>query len=351
MRKIRYIGCCLLAGCLVGSCIDNEGYTASDDYDATVRVEVSAKRNVPVSTTRAFSEDIVDDMHVLVYNNSGKLTGHAFGTTNPLVVRALSGAGCTVYAVTNTGNPSLFSGSSVSERHTLLDMTTERIASLADIVVGDNLLMSGSVTTDIVKGENDIGDGFFVSRLAAKNTLRITCANGVVLTGYSIRNLPAKSWLIARPNPNEADADDAAVGDDAVSVSNPGDWFDTGTIAVTGTGPFSITFYMYENRRGGRVPVGGTTGDPSGETAAEKPVKKAHYAPPRATYVELYVNMGGTSETYRLYLGADNSGNYNVKRNCRYVYRVSVGASGILTVDGIAIQDWEEKEGETIELD
>jgi hypothetical protein len=350
MKKLKYIGCCLLAAGLVGSCIDEER-TDSPDYDATVRVQLSSKRTNSAVFTRSFSEDIINDMHILVYNSGGKLTGHAYGSTNPLVVRALSGNNCSVYALTNTGNAFLFSGTSVSALSSLLGMTTATITSLDDMVQGGHLQMSGSIITDIVKGENEIVDGFLVSRLAAKNILHITCSDEVVLTGYSINDLPAKSWLIARPNANESVADDAAPGDDAVSVSNNGDWFDTGTIAVTGTGPFSITFYMYENRRGGRVPVEGTTGDPSTETAAEKPVKKAYYAPRRATYLELYVSMGGTSGTYRLYLGADNSGNYNVKRNCTYVYRISIGAAGILTVDGVTIHEWEEKDGGTVDVD
>ena len=350
MKKLKYIGCCLLAAGFVWSCIDEER-TDSPDYDATVRVQISSKRTNPGMLTRSFSEDIITDMHILVYNSEGKLTGHAYGSTNPLVVRALSGANCFVYAVTNTGNASLFSGTSVSKLSSLLGMTTSPITSLDDMVQGGNLLMSGSITTDIVKGENEITEGFLVSRLAAKNTLLITCSDEVVLTGYSINDLPVKSWLIARPNANESVAGDAAPGDDAVSVSNSSDWFDTGTIAVSSAGSYSITFYMYENRRGGRVPVGGTTGDPSTETAAEKPAKKAYYAPQRATYVELYVRMGGTSETYRLYLGADNSSNYNVKRNCTYVYHVSIGASGILTVDGVTIHDWEEKDGGTVDID
>lgn len=341
----------LLGGCFAFSSCIEEVYFPSVDYDASVRVTVSGEKKAQATPTRSLSEDIITDMHILVFNSNGKLTGHAYGLTNPLVVRALSGNNCSVYAVTNTGNETLFSGTSVSEIGSLLGMTTAKITSVDDILSGDNLEMSGSIITDIVKGENEITDGFLVSRLAAKNTLHITCSDEVILTGYSINNLPTKSWLIARPNANESVAEDAAPGDDAVSVSNNGDWLDTGTIAVTGTGPFSISFYMYENRRGGRVPVGGTTGDPLTETAAEKPAKKAYYAPLRATYVELYVSMGGTSETYRLYLGADNSGNYNVKRNCSYVYNVSIGASGLLTVDGVTIHDWEEKDGGTVDVD
>lgn len=341
----------LLAGCLVFSSCINEVYSPSEDYDASVRVKISSEKNTRTTPTRAFSEDIINDMHILVYNRDGKLTGHAYGLSNPLVVKTSSGSNCSVYAITNTGNETLFSGTSVSELGSLLGMTTAKITSLDDLVQADNLLMSGSITTDIVKGENEILDGFYVSRLAAKNTLHITCGEGVALTGYRIRNLPAKSWLIARPNANETVMSDAAPGDDAVFVSNDGDWFDSDVISVSGASPFSITFYMYENRRGGRVPVGGTIGDPSTETVVEKPLKKAFYAPPRATFVELYVKVDGLPKTYSLYLGADNSSNYNIKRNCSYTYNISLGSAGILLPDEISIHDWEEKDGETVELD
>jgi hypothetical protein len=58
--------------------------------------------------------------------------------------------------------------------------------------------------------------------------------------------------------------------------------------------------------------------------------------------------MGGASETYRLYLGADNSGNYNVKRNCSYTYNILLGSAGILLPDEISIHDWEETDGNPV---
>lgn len=335
-------------GGFFSSCIYEELKTYND-YDATVRVEISTKK-ADGSLIRAFNEDVVNDMHILVYNNNGKLTGNAYGLTNPLVVKAISGVGCYVYAFTNTGDESLFSGSSVSERSTLLNMTTNSIASVDDIKSGDNIEMGGGVTTDIASGQNDITDGFYVSRLAAKNTLIVTCASGITLTGYSIKSLPVKSWLIARPNISEALENDVAIGDDAVSVANNSDWFDTGTISMSGSSPYNIEFYMYENRRGGRVEIGGTTGDPATETTAQKSANKAYYAPQRATYVELYVTMGGTSEKYKLYLGADNSGNYNIKRNCSYTYNISIGALGIMTVDNVIISGWSEIIGGSEEI-
>lgn len=323
----------------MNSCVNRDFVIYVDE--AIVSVEVNTNSKINEVETRAFSETAINDIYVMIYNSDGKLTGSAFGSTNPIVVNALSGDNCRVLAVTNFGITSIFSGSNVSELSSLLNLTTDRISTLSDIQTGDNLEMSGNMLTNISPGSSSISAGdFFVSRFVAKNDIIVTCEDGIELTGYTIKSIPAKSWLIAHPNTNESTVNDAVVGNDAVSTSNNADWINTGLISATGESPYNISFYMYENRRGGRVEVGGTTGDPSTETPAEKPVNKALYAPERATYVELYVSKDGSLATYKLYLGADNNSNYNIKRNCNYKYNVLVSAYGIVTVNNVIINGW-----------
>lgn len=359
----------ILIGSLFTSCLlENSTVNSTESQTATLRIEVSrpavsdtssadtgssssasvstnvVKQGAAIRSTvalRSFSEDNVGDLHVMVYNSEGSLMGHAYSAGSAVSVTTRSGEDCSVYALTNTDDEDL---TLPTLKTALLEMTTESLTTMDGVKVNDNLIMSGSLTTDITAGDNMLGT-FAVSRLAARNILHITCAEGLVLTSYAIRNLPVKSWYVARPNTAETDE---AVGDDAVDPNLSSDWLDTGTLSATdiatGSSTYALTFYQYENRRGGRKSINGTTGDATSQT------QKATYAPDRATYVELNVNASGTSATYKLYLGANAYTNYSVKRNGSYTYDISIEASG-MSISGVSIKAWTViSGGSTIEM-
>lgn len=343
----------LCIGSILTSCIlENDTVNGAESLPATLRVEVAEKDTAASAAASAaslrsssFNEDHVEDLHVAVYNSQGTLTGHAYSSGGAVTLTTRSGEDCTVYALVNTGNEDF---TIPATQDAFKALTTESITTPDGVKVNNNLLMSGSLTTDITAGDNTLTDALPVTRLAARNILYITCGEGITLTGYAIKNLPVKSRYAARPNTLETTASDDAVGDDAVDPDIPADWLDTETFQaadiLTGTGTltgttYALTFYQYENRRGGRVAVGGTTGDASDYT------QKAVYAPEKATYIEFYVNAGGTAITYRLYLGADAS-NYNVKRNGSYTYNIFIGASG-MNVSSVGIAPWTDATTET----
>lgn len=350
----------LMTACLLHACILEEPCrNCSGSETATLRVQVSgtdtptvtskaaAWRKAPFQqagpSLRAFSENLVGDLHVAVYNSAGDLTGQAYGSgSSSVYVTTRSGLNCTVYALVNTGDGDLTFPASGTD---LPMLTTPDLTDMEGIKVNEHLLMSGSLPADISAGENTLAL-LPVARLAARNTLNITCAEGTTLTGYALRNLPVRSWYMPRPNTGEDDAEDDAVGDDAVNTATEADWLNTPTLTPLSTGPatYTITFYQYENRRGGRIAVGGTTGDATDQT------QKATYAPARATYVELYVNASGALTTHRLYLGANAYTNYSVKRNCTYTYIINIGSTA-LNITSIGIEGWTPiSGGEDIEL-
>jgi hypothetical protein len=348
----------LMTACLLHACILEEPCrNCPGDETATLRVQITntdtttktqkTQTGQPTHTKapvlRAFSEDVVGDLHVVVFNQTGELTGHAYGSgSSSVYVTTRSGFNCTVYALVNTAEEGLTRPTS---RTALLAMTTPDLTTIESIKVNEHLIMSGSLPADISAGENTLAL-LPVARLAARNTLNITCAEGTTLTGYAIRNLPVRSWYMPRPNTGEDDAEDDAVGDDAVNTATEADWLNTPTLTPLSTGPatYTITFYQYENRRGGRTTVGGSTGDPTSQS------QKATYAPDRATYVELYVNASGALTTHRLYLGANAYTNYSVKRNCTYTYIINIGSTA-LSITSIGIEGWTPiSGGEDIEL-
>jgi hypothetical protein len=349
VRRTKQYIATILAGSLLLSCAQ-ESATEPAGEMATLRVQVNVTDTAAVSgkvaqrspvSTRAFSDQTLTDLHVFVCQSTGELTGQGYVTGSSISTLATrSGNGCTVYAITNTGDEDLsLSGGMPTIESEIKELTTPSLGSMDDIQADDHLIMSGTATVDIAAGSNTLSD-LSVRRLAAKNVLNITCTGGVTLTGYAIGDLPAKSWYMARPNTNENVAADAVAGDDAVDPSTAADWITTATrpasdIATGTTPPYALTFYMYENRPGGRVAVGGSTGDES------DPSQKETYAPARATYVDLHVEAEGTGITHRLYLGGTPyATNYNVKRNCSYTYNISISANGGLTVSSINVQDW-----------
>lgn len=342
----------LLIGLLLTSCILEEGGVCDglEGQEATICVQAGTSPSAGATlssaarsgvSTRSFSESAVSDLHVLVYNSMGELTGHAYSAGSSATVKARSGAGCTVYALVNTGNEDFFSQGPPATEDALKALTTEKLQNMEEVKVNENLLMAGSVDLDIDPGENILSGRLAVSRLASRMILNVSCV-GTILTGYRWRNLPAKSWYVARPNLNESDVNDDVAGDDASVAS--GGWFDEEPVSLS-TYSTSLTFYQYENRCGARQSVGGSTGD-----ASDWAVKET-FAPVHATYIELYGFNGSSTLTYRLYPGGSAS-NYNIKRNGSYRYDVTLIASGALVVSGITIEPWTNiDEGSDITVD
>lgn len=297
--------------------------SCSDTYDGenhlngeltTISLKVMGEESQEINT-RAFNESAVLDMHILIYNSKGELVTKRYVPSNSLTLITRSGNGNSIYAIANTNNPSLFNGDVASTTAKLQTMLAATISDINGIKnQGDRLLMSGLVQNITIKGGSHIQaiSGLVVKRLAAKVNFNVVAPNGVILK-YRIRNIPNSSYLIAHPNPNEDSPTDAAIGADGIY-----NWFSTGDVAVNAPS-FSSSYYMYENRRGGRVPAGAGT--------LTNQQKKAKYAPAYATCLEVDANIESSSYTYKIYLGADNSSNYSIKRNGNYSYTITLKPS------------------------
>ncbi len=283
--------------------------------------------------TRAVDENVISNLYILAYNGNGSLIGYkslsSYTQGQSIQMDANSGTNCTIYAIANLGSTPVLNAQTANTESALKALICGPITALDGVTADNKLVMSGSIPVIELfsKGSanyvNELGT-LSISRLVAKNTFTVTAIPGINITGYSIKNLPKYEYLVARPNANESSADDIAVGNDA-QVSER---FDVPTTPVTSIS--NLSFYMCENRRGGRVAVNGSTGTSSDQK------EKGLYAPNNATYLEIYatgtlnsnnINARFTSATYRIYLGADNSQNYNVKRNGSYNYIVSINSA------------------------
>ncbi|WP_321480654.1 DUF4906 domain-containing protein [uncultured Bacteroides sp.] len=297
--------------------VPNGDSDAQSVQTALIRLDVRAENSNDIST-RAVDESTIHDLHILVYNSSGELTGQSYQTSAPYTVRARSGTNCTIYAIANTGNASLFSGA-IADTEAKLKALNTSISSWDEITNFGYLLMTGSKTVDIALGESTLTDGMTVSRLAAKVTLNvgISAGSGITLSGYRIYGLPVRSYYVSRPLSTEQSTTDTQTtrAEDASLPANASSWTNSGTLVLANVSSFNNTFYMYENRPG----VNRAITVQSAKIKANAPAAPAD----SAAYVIIYGKAPGyTSLSWKIYLGANNTTNFNVKRNCQYTYNI-----------------------------
>lgn len=295
---------------------------------ATIRIDVNAHEPA-TPQTRAVDEDAIHDLHVLVYNSAGELIGKNYATTtSSIVVKARSGKGCTIYVIANTNNATLWDGAVTTEAK-LKALTTESLTTWNELTNSAYLVMTGSKeNVDIAAGSSTIGS-ISVARIAAKVTLNIGVepGSGITITDYQICDLPTLSYYIARPMTNEAetppgtttDPDTSGSGDDAVKPATAEHWINSGDITTpTNSTTVNASFYMYENRRGVNSAI------------TEQKDKNSTNAFTKSTYIEIKGISNTYKATWRIYLGSNNTNNYNIKRNSSYTYNITLG---LTTVD------------------
>ncbi len=286
-------------------------------------------------STRVIDESAINDLYLLVYDASHQLLKKEYyssplASPSDLTLSVRSGSGYTVYGIANTGNESLFSDVSViNTEEKLKAFTTGALSSWNDIDSGSYMLMSGSVVGVTVLASSSNASAptstcsLSLKRLAAKVTLNvgITAGSGVTITGYRVYGIPKKSYYIAHPLSTEENSDGIDVqttrAEDACLPASAGDWTDSGVLTPTSGTSINTTFYMYENRPGVNTDIALQKGK----------VKEAVPGTPAdsAAYVVIYGNAPGyISLSWKIYLGANATTNFNIKRNCTYTCTVTL---------------------------
>ncbi len=286
-------------------------------------------------STRVIDESAINDLYLLVYDASHQLLKKEYyssplASPSDLTLSVRSGSGYTVYGIANTGNESLFSDVSViNTEEKLKAFTTGALSSWNDIDSGSYMLMSGSVVGVTVLASSSNASAptstcsLSLKRLAAKVTLNvgITAGSGVTITGYRVYGIPKKSYYIAHPLSTEENSDGVdeqpTRAQDACLPAGAGDWTDSGVLTPTSGTSINTTFYMYENRPGVNTDIALQKGK----------VKEAVPGTPAdsAAYVVIYGNAPGyISLSWKIYLGANATTNFNIKRNCTYTCTVTL---------------------------
>ena len=301
-----------LAAAILASCIhETVEPSAKEDAPALIRLNVWADQPKAM-TTRATDENAIADMHVLVYNASGNLIGQTYTTGTTASISTRSAKGCRIYAITNTGEASLFAGQKADTEEKLKNLTVS-ISSWDNITNRANMLMVGSKQFDIEPGEQTLTGGISVSRMAAKVTLDIKGKEGlgITITDYQWVDLPDQAYYILRPLTTEGAMEDTQEPPLSNLDAPATTWLNSPQIAVNAA-TVKTTFYMFENRKGNKAAL------------TEQKDKTEANAPARSSYVLIRGKGPGFTASWRVYLGANNASNFNTKRNCTYTYTITL---------------------------
>ena len=326
-----FASCLIAVAAVLGACTDDvSGDTVDPGWkDALIRFEIKAGASAGV-TTRTVEDSKIHDLHVLVYNSSGELTGKSYstftGSDYTVSVLARSGTGCRIYAVANTGNSALFDGAVANTEEKLKLITTDALTwSTFNSGTGDAvyLPMCGSTMADIATGSSILSGGITVKRLMAQVTLDVSIASGsgITISGYRIYGIPTKSYYIAHPLDTEENTTDTNTSraTDACLPANASDWTDSGLLSPTTTTTISKVFYMYENRPGVNISI---------MAQSNKTKAYAGTVADSAAYVVIYGKGTGYNRlSWKIYLGANNTSNFNLKRNSRYTCNITLKAN------------------------
>ncbi len=299
------LGTLLAMVAVCGSCQPEEediGNTGvGEGLSATLRLEVMGEEQVDIAT-RAVSEGVVSNLHILVYNSSGELIGQKYQTgSSTVTVNTRSATGCTIYAIANTGKADLFKGYAIHKESYLKSMVYS-LTGWDDPGKGTNLLMTGSMkSVNIRAGVQTLSTRLVLTRMVAKVVLNIKVkeSSGITITDYSVKNIPACSYYVARASGDAAQAATAA------------HWKESGVIATSRATSVNKTFYMFENRRGTK------------SISAQKDKTTAN-APAKATYVVIHGLVGAVTVMWTVYLGENNTSDFNIKRNGNYTYNITL---------------------------
>lgn len=313
----------LMAGIVI-SCTEEpiQKGAEAEGETATLRLEVKADSLTDVETrATAVDENTIKDLHVLVYNEKGDLIGQRYtaeaSTSTTFTVNTRSGNNCTIYVIANTNNSALLEGTATTINK-IKALTTAQLSSWDLLSENTYIVMVGSLTNvNITPGSND-AKKVSVSRIAAKVTLDVkTDSTDITIKNYKVCSLPALSYYLPNPIPTEADKDDTEntnPGTDAATALAK--WVQGTEIAVNTT-TLQKTLYMYENRRGVNTGI------------TDQKNKNGTNAPTNATYLLINGEAGGYKATWKIYLGANNTSNFNIKRNCSYTYTIRLKEGNI----------------------
>ena len=359
---MKYIGY-ILSACafLLASCTQEweTPFTPGNGEEGPVRIQLIPEGMTLVETRAENQEEVEADSrieHVAIYAFDAEgnyVTSYEQDLEHPdnevsLILPQNEGT-LTLHAVCNyTNMPATVTEESELD-NIFIDITE------ADGAFNGSMVMHGKATISQDEITSKIPKDIKVKRIAAKIDFTLLFAPEVpgdqfMLSRVTVHNIPMRSYLLERTsnvdhgveqvdeddtyhNPDENESEETSNCQDAAFTEAQKSYNDSYLLQTTGdindAKGATARFYMFENRRGAVTEESSfNTTYPDkddwqylkGEMA-----KKFEYA----TYIEIegvYKFKSGTTmqASYKIYLGKNNYGDFNVFRNCHHTYQVTI---------------------------
>ncbi|MCF2593342.1 DUF4906 domain-containing protein [Bacteroides caecigallinarum] len=361
------MGTSLFTSCNYEGIDDVAGVTDGD----MVYLGISLPDAENIEVTRAAATDIekvIYTVRVLVFDAGGNCfynqqiydgysQKESYKTSQALGIPKQTGdnyKNCTVWVVANVGKQTGVSGGSFDfSKVANIDDMNEMYGYLVlqEKKLRDCLPMTGSATVDMTV-PTSVGSPVAITmeRILAKVSFTINTSSDLefYFNNWSVESLPRYTYVISQ-------GDDLTVKPSGGSfelyypgnttekdlvTKQVGHWLDELPAEKK-----SFGFYMYENRRGGRLetpninnlygdsdsyPAGIKTMTDGSGASGINPNFKTLYAPDNASFLIIIgvirnkTTLNLTSFTYKIALGANNYNDYNIERNHNYVYNINI---------------------------
>lgn len=391
MKKIFGYMACLLTGVLALSACQSDVLEniPSEENGNMVYFGMNLPEAEDIVVTRAEASEMEKEIHTVrilafdqnescfyneeVYNDSES----SYPTSRVLAIPKQSGdeyTSCTVYAITNVGtDEDVAQGSYDFTKVTNLD---DLKATYGYRLLQENgsggltqrtcIPMTGHVENIDMTKSTSIGNPYKIEleRVLARVTFSVSVTNPDLefyFNNWTVGSLPRYSYVI--PQDDDMTSKPEGVEYEPYFPSNETEenlttygvsqWINSGT-----TDAKTYGFYMYENRRGGRLPnpnpnnLYGDVGDYAEDIKNKADASgtdskfKTLYAPDNASFIILTGvirdknTQNVNSFAYKIALGADNATDYNIKRNHNYVYNIKING---LKYDDITVDAFDSR--------
>lgn len=280
-----------LASCTKDAGTDDASATADTACPVTFRLETEAAAGIaPLNEPSTRISRPILDLNFLVYNDGG-LVRSGYMTSPMIPTMKLVPGTYRVYAVANFGRQF----GPVSEEELL--RLSAPVTAPEGFVQGDAMYLSGMLTLNVA---GPTTGRIVLRRMAAKVDLTVRIADDF------------KDAYLVHVLPGNAPADCPAFAEHRLSASAPQLEFPYADLTPGSLRTFTMSYYQYENLAGTNPAV------------IHQRERTDANAPEGASYVSIRVLRDGAWFDYKVYLGGNNTSDFNVRRNTVYNYDITI---------------------------
>ena len=280
-----------LASCTKDAGTDDASATADTACPVTFRLETEAAAGIaPLNEPSTRISRPILDLNFLVYNDGG-LVRSGYMTSPMIPTMKLVPGTYRVYAVANFGRQF----GPVSEEELL--RLSAPVTAPEGFVQGDAMYLSGMLTLNVA---GPTTGRIVLRRMAAKVDLTVRIADDF------------KDAYLVHVLPGNAPADCPAFAEHRLSASAPQLEFPYADLTPGALRTFTMSYYQYENLAGTNPAV------------IHQRERTDANAPEGASYVSIRVLRNGAWFDYKVYLGGNNTSDFNVRRNTVYNYDITI---------------------------